>query len=217
MNSYTLSLVSGFSITLAAIIGLVRFRKILSSYRPFIFIVWIAFLNEIVSALVIRFTGSNTINGNIYVLMESLLFVWLFSNWGAMQKRKWFIPTILILLTCIWIYNSFILYSITEYSPIFRIFSSFILIFLSIDQINKLIVQELGNILHNPKFLVCIGVIIYHTYRAIMEIFFLKVGTSANFVGHIFSILDYVNLLVNLIFALAVLWIPTRQKFTLPS
>jgi hypothetical protein len=217
MDSYTLSLVSGFSITLAATIGLVRIKKILSSYRPFVFLVWIAFLNELVSVLLIRLTGSSTINGNIYVLIESVLFVWLFSNWGAMQKRKWFIPTILILLICFWLYNSFILYKITEYSPIFRIFSSFILIFLSIDQINKLIVQEMGNILHNPKFLVCIGVIIFHTYRAIMEIFFLKLGTSDNFVGHVFLILDYVNLLVNLIFAFAVLWIPTRQKFTLPS
>jgi hypothetical protein len=217
MTSYSLSEIFSFSIAIAAVIGLFRFKNILFSYKPFIYIVWTAFLSEIISAVLIKGGGSNAVNSNIYVLVESLLFLWLFKGWGAMQKRNWYMPVLCSIVVLVWIYDHLILNKITEVGPIFRILVSFILIFLSIDQINKLIVQEMGNILYNPRFLICIGVVIFYSYKATTEIFFLKLSMSANFSSHIFLILEYVNLLVNLIYALAVLWIPTKQKFTLPS
>ena len=60
--------------------------------------------------------------------------------------------------------------------------------------------------------------IIFFTYRAIVEVFYwIRVPFSNSFYVHVYIIMVYVNLFVNLIFALAALWIPTRQKFILPS
>jgi hypothetical protein len=51
-----------------------------------------------------------------------------------------------------------------------------------------------------------------------VETFYLfQLDFSNQFYHNIYIIMDSVNLFVNLIFALAVLWIPTRQKYILPS
>jgi hypothetical protein len=61
-------------------------------------------------------------------------------------------------------------------------------------------------------------VIIFFTYRAIIEVFYLmKLPFSNQFYLNVYVIMDFVNLFVNLIFALAVLWIQTKQKFILLS
>jgi hypothetical protein len=99
---------------------------------------------------------------------------------------------------------------------LFRIVSSFILIFLSIGQLNKLIVTAKKNLFYNAIFLICCGLIIYFSYKATIEVFFfIRLEASNQFYINIFAILVFVNLFVNLIFAWAVLWIPKKQKSTL--
>ncbi len=104
------------------------------------------------------------------------------------------------------------------FSSFFSIVSSFVLIFLAINQVNQLIIQEKRNLLKNSKFLICAGVLIFFTYKIMVESFYvMKLDQSTIFLSGIFNILVFVNLFVNLLFALATLWIPTRQRFTLPS
>jgi uncharacterized membrane protein (DUF373 family) len=91
-------------------------------------------------------------------------------------------------------------------------------VFLAINQVNRLIVEEKKNLLSNSKFLICTGAMIFYTYKIMVESFYIfKLDQSNDFLSNIYYILVFVNLFVNLLFALAILWIPTRQRFTLPS
>jgi hypothetical protein len=218
MPDYFTIVAISYSVGFAAIIGIVRYKRILKIYRPFVLITTVAFINEILSTIFTAIYKTNSVNANIYLLIESSLFVWQFKNWGAFPKRQWLFHASLCLLVIIWIYDNFFFSTITYTNSIFSICSSFILIFLSIDRINKLIVEERGNILRNASFLISIGIICYYSYNATIEVFYLmKLKMSQQFFLNIFWILVFVNLFVNLIYALASLWIPTKQKFTLPS
>jgi len=92
---------------------------------------------------------------------------------------------------------------------------SFCVVLLGIRVINDLLFTE-RDLLKNPTFLICIGIIIFFTYQIIEEMFWLYgLKESAIFRQNIQSILMIINLLSNLIYALAILWMRKRQAFTL--
>lgn len=217
MNFFSLSLLSGYSIALAVIIGLVRFRKINPTYRPFIFICILGLCNEILSLVMLRLYRTNAVNANIYVWLEFILFLWQFRLWGSLNKKSWHFPLLVSLLTLVWIYDNLVWNQLTSFNSLFRICYSFCLIFLSIDQINSLLVRSRGSVLRNSRFLICIGIIIFYSYKATIEVFYLlKLNFSNSFYDNIAIILTLVNLFVNLVYTLAVIWIPRKQKFILP-
>jgi hypothetical protein len=186
------------------------------AYRPFIFILCLGFINHTLSVIFIETTRNNLINSNVYVLFESLLYLCLFKNWGAFNKKNIFFYSLFIFLFCLWIYDNLIWHSLATINSFFRIVYSFILIFLSIGQLNKLIATAKKNLLYNAIFLICCGIIIYFSYKATIEVFFfIRLKASDQFYSNILIILIFVNLFVNLIFAWAVLWIPKKQKSTL--
>jgi hypothetical protein len=213
---YYFSLASGYAVIIAGVIGLIRYKKILTSYQPFVYFAWLSVINDLLSAMLVAMMHTNPVNGNIYVLCEAFLFLWLFRNWGILKDRA--MAYIAVLLSLIWIYDNFIWHQITRLNSLFRISYSFVLIFLAINQLNKLIVGERGILLRNTKFLICIGICIFYSYKASIEVFYLiELQASNNFYSNIFLIHIIVNLFVNLIYGLAALWIPTKQKFTLSS
>jgi hypothetical protein len=216
MGSYTLIDIISYSILIAAGIGIWRYHKITSDDRPFYFIVWLAFINEILNDIFAHIFGSSVINCNIYVLLEALLFCWLFFKWGVGFKSRTVFIYLQLSIVIFWIWDSLIYNRITDFSSFFRIFSSFILVFLAIDQIIRLIVTERSNLLKNSRFLISVGVVIFFSYRALYEVFYLNKSFSNTFYHRINMIMYGVNFLVNIIFAFAALWVPTRQKFTLP-
>ena len=216
MIPYYVSVGIGYSIVIASIIGLIRFNKVLPSYQPFIILLFLGLINHTLSVIFNETIKNNALNSNVYVLLESLLYLFLFKNWGAFIKKNTLFYSLFIFLTGLWIYDNLIWHSPHITNSLFRIVSSFILIFLSIGQLNKLIITAKNNLFYNSIFLICCGIIIYFSYKAIIEVFFfIQLEASQQFYIHIWVILVFVNLFVNLIFAWAVLWIPKKQKSTL--
>ena len=216
MLPYYVSVGIGYSIVIASAIGLIRFNKILPLYRPFIIILFLGLINHTLSVIFNETIRNNAVNSNVYVLGESLLYLFLFKNWGAFNKKNTLFYSLFIFLTGLWVYDNLIWHSLHITNSLFRIVSSFILIFLSIGELNKLIITAKKNLFYNAIFLICCGIIIYFSYKAIIEVFFfIQLKASQQFYINIFAILVFVNLFVNLIFAWAVLWIPKKQKSTL--
>ena len=206
------------SIAFVAIIGLVRFKKIDSAYYPFLICQWIGLVNEIISIILVEHGHSNALNSNIYILTEALLFIWLFKKWGVFKSLRNLFPLIIIVLCLFWITENFIIYKIIYFSSYFRIFYSFIIVLLSIHTINGLISTERKNILKNATFLLCTAFVIYFTFKVLIEAFWLSgLNKSAVFRSRVYDILIYINLFCNLIYALAALWMPPKQRFSLPS
>jgi hypothetical protein len=207
-----------YSILLAAVIGYFRYSKIPAGDRPFLFLIWIGLINEIVSEMTTAVFKNTAFNSNIYVLIESLLYCQLFLNWGSFKRNLNLFWATIVFLVVTWIYDNLFAHSIAHINSFFRIVSSFVLVFLAIDQVNKLITEERGRLFRNYRFLICLGMILFFTYRAYVEVFYWQdLHVSILFYRNIYNIMIFMNLFVNLMYALAILWIPTRQRFTLPS
>lgn len=215
MLSYEWMLIFSYTVVFAAVIGLVRFKKILKSYRLFVIFTCLALTSEIVSTLMISFTHDNTITANVYVLVEALLLVGLFYEWRSFNRTIFI--CLFVALAAIWVGENLVFGKITHINSFFRLVYSLVLVVLSIDQINVTMMHERKNLFRNAKFLICCLFAFYFALRAATEVFyFVPMRLSPEFDHALFLIIIYVNLFVNLGYAFAALWIPTKHKFTLP-
>ena len=209
-----------YSIAPAAIIGLIRYARILKTFRPFIFLMVIALITEIATHIIsYHYDTSNAAIINTYNLIECTLWIWQFYNWDTFKKKSSLLPLLIVVLAGIWMTDNVIFQKLNTFSSSFAIAYSFSLVFLSINQANRQIVEERKTLFKDAKFLMCIGILIFSTARILVETFFLLDVAQANtsFLMNVFTILRYVNVFVNLLFALATIWIPTRQRFSMPS
>jgi len=215
MNNYWLRIVFNYSIIIAAIIAIFRFKTIMADYYPFIFFIWLGLFNEILSLLLIYNYQSNTVNSNIYVLMEYLVLLWQFYKWSdGSSKRYYWLAAFGI---TVWITDNFILNTISDNNSIFRVFYSFIIIFFSIDKVNNLLIFEYGNLLKHPMFITCITFIFYYGFKAFVESFnMVHLGLNPVILKDLWIILYFVNGTANLLYAIAVLCIPKKIKFISP-
>lgn len=218
MGIYQVAAVLGFNSAFAAVPGLIRYRKVEPAYQPFIIIVCLGFINHSLSLTMVYYTGSNAVNGNIFVIIESLLYIWQFSNWGLFTKRKRTGLVLASLLAGAWITDNLVLHGLHTPNSGFRIFSSFMMVFLAIDQLTSMINRAKTVLMKNSIFIICSGMLIYFSYKAFIEVFFLiewEPGTEL--IYRIYAIFIGINFFVNFLFAWAVLWIPKKKTSMLSS
>ena len=202
------------SIFIAGIIAVVRFKQMDESYYPFLFCLWIGCINEVLSLVLVYQKHHTWFNNNIYVLLESLLLLWFFKSVGLFQRKQNLVLTIGAAFVLFWIIETSVR-SIFVNSNYFRIFYSLVIVFLSVHCMNKLVFSK-KNISKNALFILCLCFIIYFTYKTFLQTFALYGATTkSNFLLNIYLILIYVNLGVNLLYALAVLWIPKKVNYSL--
>ena len=214
--NYYLIVIFSFSILIAGIIGLFRFPKIQRSYYPFLFFIWLGSLNEILSFLIVQNGGKTVFNNNVYVLLEALVIVYFFKvNHFLKRSATWMASALMI---AAWAVEVFFLQSIHEVGTYFRIGYSFLIVLISIETINKILITGEKNLLKSPMFLICVAFICYFTYKVLINTFWLYgLSKSMLFLRFIYSILIFINLFTNLIYALAILWIPRKPLSLLQS
>jgi hypothetical protein len=206
------------SVLLPLIAGLVRFSRIGKSYRPFFTLIFIAALNELVSFVLIRGAHvNNAIPYNIYSLIEWLLIAWQFGVWGLLRKRRTFYYILVAMVSMIWVWEDLILGKITSYPPYFEVAYAFFIVLFSINIINFMITHDYRNLFGHPTFLICIAFIIYFIYGIITQWAYVTSsgGGENSTTRAILMLINYINALTNVIFAIAILRIPRPQKFTL--
>lgn len=214
-NHTILTVFLNHSIIIAAVIACFRVKTISSNYYPFIILIWLGLLNESISLALISNGYSNAVNSNIFVLFDYLLILLQFYKWNSSGPLRYFILAVIGL--AVWITDNFLMNSIHQNNSVFRVFYSFMVLFFAIDKINSIIIFENLRISKNPMFLICTGFIFYYTLKACVESFnMFHHGLTAILLRKFWFILYIVNFITNLLFALAVLWIPKRQRFILP-
>lgn len=217
MNFLTAVIIS-FSILIAGAIAIFRYRHIHRSYYYFIYFIWAGCFNEIISFFLVINRLPNSINNNIYVLFESLLIIIFFKHLKVLKNKLKLFLSIVISTIILWSFENIIQGKIVSVSPYFRIYYSLIIVLLSITTINNLITTVRKNVLTNSYFLICAGFIIYFTFKILIEAFwFYGLKQSGEFQFLVYNIMAYINLIINLIYALAILWMPRKQIFTMPS
>jgi hypothetical protein len=215
--NYALLLVFSYSILLPFLISVLRFKVIAREYHPFIYLLLLGVVNEIISTILNYKGYSNAVNSNIYVLLESVMLVWLFARWKLFRRPALFYA-LLIFLISFWLFENFYISKISYFSSYFRILYSFVIVLMSIQIVNRLIVREQRSLVKNSMFIISVGFIIYYIYKILVEIFWVYgLNNSKEFQNDVYNILHFINLFTNLIFALAILWMPRKREFMLQS
>lgn len=119
---------------------------------------------------------------------------------------------LLLGLGFLWITENILFNKIETFSPWFRVTYAFVTVLLSINEINYLIVQDNKNLIRNARFLVCLGFIIFFIYQIIYEAS-LFVGSDTVFSLQVIFMFNYINAFVNLIYAIAVLFVPVKPSY----
>lgn len=209
MNNY-LSFILSLLVLLPLTIGLIRYKRIKNDYRPFLVVIMLAVLAELFSYMTIKLFKNNAVVSNVYYLLECMLLLYQFYRWRFYTTPRswyWVIPAVFLL---IWIMENLVYLQITEFSPVFRISYSFLLVVLGINEINYLITHENRQLFRNARFLMCIGFIIYFLYQILFE-GSLYVVTNRDISNKIILLSICVNALANIIYAAAMWFIPENM------
>jgi len=212
--NYTIAMIFSFSIAIAAITGWVRFKEMDPAFLPFLLLVTLATCNELISALVINvFHRSNAVNANIYSLIEALMIAWQFKRWKLFDRAYEF-SIIFLLFIIVWTIENVFIFSIRHFSSYFNILYGFATVMMSINMVNRLLLYIHPQQFTRSILLICFAFILFYTYTAFIEIFWIwGVQASKVFRRDVYRILCYINLLTNLAYALAILWVPRKRKF----
>ena len=215
----TVRFILSLSIGLAVIIGIVRFRRIDSSYYPFIFNCSVALAVEILNWCLTQegHPDAFILVQNIFSYLDFYLFLWLFHNWGLFNRKKSTFITLASVFFVIWLLEGLLSTGFVTHNVYFFTLYSFALIFFSVSTFNKAVVHERISIFKNPKFWICIGLIIFYSFFILVvvtSISLFNVNVSREFRRGLQAIAVYSNLLVNLLYAVAAIWIPRKKNFT---
>jgi hypothetical protein len=213
--NYTVILVLSCSIFIAGIIGVIRFSQITDVYRPFIYLIWIGCITELLTTYFAYVYHNNLAITTIYSLCESLFLLWFFNRLGIFKNQNKLLYSLAILFIGIWLADTFLSSHLNARMTFyFDIVYALSVVLLSIRAINNLLFTE-KELLKNPTFLICIGLIIFFTYQIMQRLFGLYgLKESAEFRRSVQRIMIVINCLSNLIYALAVLWMRKRRAFT---
>jgi hypothetical protein len=197
--------------------GLVRLRTISRLYRPFILLMAVAFLTEVINYIIIDRIRNNSASINFYSLAESLLIISQFYFWRYYSRtRRWY-PYFGVLCIAIWVFDNLVNGNVMmEVGSLYRISAAFILVVLSINEINYLIINDSRNVLKNARFLICTGFLIYFLYQILLEGSIYISQRQKNIpASEILQLAVYVNIFVTIIYGIAVWFIPKRISLSL--
>lgn len=212
MNYMTFSIICSHSILIASVIAFFRIKVVLKDFYPFILLLWLGLLNETISLAFLYNRQSNAVNSNIYVMVEFLLILYQFYRWNTSGLVKYLMVAVAGI--AVWVTDNFVINSLSQNNSIFRVFYSLMILLCSAAQINKIEIFENGWFKGNTVYLICIIFIFLYGFKAWVESFnMIHLGLSGSFLSKLWLSLNIVNLITNLLLALAVLWIPTKQRF----
>jgi len=210
-----IAFVLSMGVLLPAILALIKLKTLDPQYHWFVLFLWVGFFSELANRFFIWRFGSNTVPWNIYNVVEFFILMMMFRSWNIGEKfQRWFIWFITFSLL-LWLVELFYIGSIRNFNSYFAIYYCFMVVISAVTVLNQLIVTEKSNILRNPKFLIAIGLVIFFTFRIFVESLLMPIfSISKDFFQRIFGIQIYINLLVNLIYLIAVLCIPKKRIYT---
>lgn len=213
--NYYLFIFFSYSIFIAAAIGLYRFRKINAAYHPFVFYTLLASCNELYSYIIVtRYGLSNNANNNMYVLIEALIITWQFYKWDLFLYKQALYYVLQCLFVAVWILD---LYASSDMYALFhryRIYYAAILSLLCLGSINHAVFGSVKALHKDAQFLISAGLIVLYTVKIITELFWLYgLKRSEDFLYQVYAWYAYINFIINLLFSLAVLWIPRKPRY----
>ncbi|POY37440.1 hypothetical protein C3K47_06670 [Solitalea longa] len=199
---------------IALIMGLFKYSKVENSYKPFLYYIAVCFLTDMVSIVLINLYQNNLIAVNITLLLEFILISYQFKCWGLFNRK----PTLFYILNSI-VGLSFIT-EVIRNGSLWTLYSytrgvySFLIVILSIQQLNQLLFKEGKGLFLDSKFIICNSLIINYTLLLLVGVFInFNFSASLSFYQKILLLHTPINAFVNVLFAYAIFKMPERKKF----
>ena len=187
-----------FTILISIVISFVKFKQISRDYLPFVFSLWVTLISSVVGLYFSLFHRNNAAPSNIYFIVFCLLILWQFKQWKLFAGCPKAFYGLMGAFVASWVLDTFVVGSLFKFNPYARIIISFVIVILSIQ-------------------LILTAYIVLFTVKIITE-FFWQYGVilGDDFMISIFYFYIFVNFLANLLYALAMLWIPVTTRYSWP-
>jgi hypothetical protein len=195
-------------------VAIFRWKRIDKAYYPFLVLLGLGVLTEVLSFWVIHgLKAHNAWIVNVYGLLEYVLIILQFYRWKGFRLGVGFylLQAGSLLL---WIICNLVFFHLGDYDlPLYRLLSSFVIVILSINEINRMIIHESGHLYKNARFIICLGFIIFFLYYILYEGAFLVGETDKSQVSvDIIHLFNKVNAFVNGLYLVAVILIPRKRN-----
>lgn len=213
MSDFGLLLVSACSILIPFLAAIVRYRRLSYRFTPLWFLLLAGTLNELISYASARWLRNNQVNANYYILVEFLLLAWQFRRMDAQSNRTIIMATITGLL--LWVTDNIWLHNISQANVLFRISSSLMITYFSIDTATRLLLGGSADAYQKTDLTLCLSIFVYHTYRSFILLFsYFSIHPYSVFSRKLWLTLAFINILIHLIYTLAILWIPKQPSIS---
>ncbi len=209
---YIINYLISLFIFFAAITGLVKWGRIRNEDKPIIVGWWLVIANETVRFITIWIGNSTLATYNMYILPLMWLYVWQFRQWKVIPAK--FTGILMVALSLLWFIDYFVLdgYHFEETRYVYRLALSLTLVFLSVTSMNIQIIKEKGILIKNHRFLICLGITIFYTYRVFVDVVMFN-ELSPAFKLTLSNLNSYLLQFYYLLLFLAALWIPRKKNF----
>ena len=216
MHPFYIGLLLNSLIFFPTIAGIARFRKINKAYHPLIYLAWFTTITIITNTILSYTIRNNTVSFNIHALVEGFLLLWIFKEWKLFNKKELLLKWLISIYIIFWIIYFIGFGLINTFYSHFEIFRHFVLVFLTIHFLNKMISNPGQSLLKDARFYTCLGFMIYfflNCTTAAFWIFNLEIGTVYTIPLSI--IVNATHALYYLILGFSILILPKKQKFLL--
>jgi hypothetical protein len=218
--------VASLSVLLPAVSLFIEWKNISPKYKPLFYWILLKLVSEVGSSVIRFFYKDLGISRddlrsllygwyNTFVLIEAFLLFWMFyafKNKSLWSKRIYgvLLALCLVIFCAEWVY----LGNYGKLLSFYRVVVSFIFVFISVDHINYLLVNERRVVWKNAEFLVCCGLVLYFCYKLLVEVFYYYARENKEFDNHIYVIQQFIIVLFNIILLFAILCLPRKQNFS---
>ncbi len=214
---YAIVVIMSFSILPASLAGILKFRQVEAIYYPILILLAFGLDNEMLSSFLIFNGYSNAVNSNIFLLIEVIFILWQFKCWGLYDEYSVLVPYIMIALVLCWLFIYRKPEHLLVFLPLFRYLASGLIVIMSMLMIIKLAITYNGPLLKFSIFLFSMGFCVYFSTCVLVEVLLQMDSTlSGELKDKIFRIGSIVNVICNLIYLIAVLWMPMKPRYITP-
>lgn len=208
IDKYGLYLIPAF------IVAIINYKNAAQSYKPILWYIFFLAFNQIIEIILIETLNNNLPAYNISGLVGFLLFLYIISSWGYLQKNKKMINAlaiICVILFCIEVIYNGGLFKETNYS---KAFYSFLTILFALNAINQTLFKESGLGIFNAKNLFCITMIIESCFWIYLAIFLnTRLNFTLEFLEAIYLVYRYCKIfLISSLYLFTCLKIPKSKS-----
>lgn len=201
------------SILIPILIGWIRFNRMGNIYYPSFILLILGFVNEVISYILIRgFKLHNSVTSNTYSLIECCLILYQLYVWQ--NSKKGYKLFVVLINTCVgvWIVQYIFFLKLNTFSsPYFMVFYAFIIVLLSINHINRIMMRSRDPLLKNPQIIICVAFITFYIYQIIYEASKFMSDKSAIRLMLITGF-AFINYATNILYAFAVYLMTIKRK-----